>query len=177
MDATKNMTAAEKLDAVLSVFPYNDPGPVLEDRLHITNLLKAMNISFEGRLLDEMMIHLEKKEGYLRHHDIYDMKDGKTVIGHRWYLTFEGEMFKENGGYEAKFLALDAERKMNEAEIERLKRFDQQNLDNQTALNLLTSRLVWGTWIAGIGTGFLALIELLKLCWPYFSFHIPHNCQ
>ena len=86
------------------------------------------------------------KDGYLN--KPYNA-DGNGTYFH---TTLEGRFFAENGGY------------ANAHETEILENGTQrQNLKRQIHRDNL---LIGGSWIAGLGTLILALVEIYKLCYP-----------
>jgi len=67
-------------------------------------------------------------------------------------ITFDGTLFTELGGYNAKSLALAADVEQQQLETSRLRSVDVSNDQNQKRLNKLTNRLAWATWFAfGVG--------------------------
>ncbi|TWI94179.1 hypothetical protein JN11_04785 [Mucilaginibacter frigoritolerans] len=98
---------------------------------------------------DQFIIALKKlhKDGYVEY-------DGGNAI----MITWEGSLFIELGGYKAKALKDANDALLVQMEINR-------RLQQDEGLKNLSSRLnQWTLWLA-IGTGFLALIEIIKfLC-------------
>ena len=84
-------------------------------------------------------------------------------------LTFTGQLFIGNGGYTSKANAELAAYEKDKALSKRLEDVDTQSLKNQEDLNDLTGKLRTATWVAGVGTATLALIEIVKFATPYFS--------
>ena len=85
-----------------------------------------------------------------------------------YHSTFEGQLLESNKGYEAKFLADQAYADELLREKQRVVRVDNESAIRQDTLNSLTKRLAWAGWAAAIGTGFLGLMELVKLIPIYF---------
>jgi len=83
-----------------------------------------------------------------------------------WIITFDGEIFKDTGGYHAKFLADAADAEQRRLEIDRLRSVNVSNDLNQKMLNKLTNRLSWATWFA-----FGAAMALLF--WSIYSSYHP----
>jgi hypothetical protein len=95
-------------------------------------------------------------------------KDGYIIIENQdlCLITFDGELFLQQGGYQAKSLADASNVEEQMLEIARLKSVDVSSDQNQRTLNTLTNRLSWATWFA-----FGAAIALL--CWQIFSYYHP----
>lgn len=143
----------------------------LDTILYIASVSEQKNISgFESYLRDNAncvlsQVYIQKilerleKDGYV-----------KLNPSQAWSITFDGEVFKDAGGYNAKSLAdaVDAEQQM--LEINRLKSVDVSSDQNQKTLNKLTNRLVMATWFA-----FGAAIALL--IWQIVQHFLDSKCN
>jgi hypothetical protein len=81
-------------------------------------------------------------------------------------VTFDGNIFIENGGYTAKALRDANESLSEQRETDRRRTLDALLAANSTTLNVLTKRLVIATWVAGI-------LGVLILLWQIFQYLFP----
>ena len=91
----KTLPPVERLDLILSVFPYPAPEVPRNDNDYILWLLNHKNYTCSLDELREMLIHIESDK-YIRSH-IININGQKA--GQIFFLTFGGELFKEKGGY------------------------------------------------------------------------------
>jgi len=152
----ENLTAIEKLDALLTYF-------VIEKstRVSFSDMTTRFNAT-PGQIreiLDRLL-----SDGYVR--EFIHTHPMGTSEWESYSSTFDGRLFYESGGYNAKALADAADAEQQMLEIARLKSVDVSNDQNQRTLNKLTNRLSWATWFA-----FGAAVLLLG--WQIYSYYHP----
>jgi hypothetical protein len=161
----KDLTTNEKLNKILDVLCVKTDFNVPKMAAHFYR--EQLGMEPTRMIIKEMVLFLAEDGFVIR-------QENTTEDQGIYNITFKGRKFSENGGYVAKSLREDAERKRNEAEADRLKRVDDMSYQNQTRLNDLTDKLVWGTWLASLIALCLLLIELGKLCFPCIFEHSRH---
>ena len=150
----KSFTAVQKVDLVLRFL-----GNRVEAKPHITDgdLFSALRklypvLERQNDFGSDLLRILNKliKEGYV------DFEDTEPLAARRYFITFDGKLLSEEGGYEKALVAKDARRRWEEDLL-------QKGEENGERLNRLTL-------ILGVGTIALAVVEVVKfvyeLCCP-----------
>lgn len=140
-------TLIENLNTVLDVFDSSNSTTLLMGlKLNeIEGHIKGETIILSRRLLKEILFKLEK-DGYLKiEEEPIKIPTTGIVPVDFYYITIEGELFRNSGGYVKAF-----EREIRQKKIQNLKDW----------------LLIWGSWIAGLGTLALAGVEIWKLVFP-----------
>jgi SOS-response transcriptional repressor LexA len=149
------ITPVQKLDVILYISSVSEQKNLQGFQSYLKdNASLELSTSYIQKILERL-----QKDGYV-----------KLNPSSAWTITFDGEVFKDAGGYNARFLAEAAEAEQQQLEIDRLKSVDASNDQNQKMLNKLTNRLTWGTWFA-----FGAALALL--IWTIVQHFLERNCQ
>jgi hypothetical protein len=161
------LTPTEQLDAVLDCFKD-------KTQLHPQNIqtqLSTIGIELDSQYVVEIL-HKLQKDGYTRFvSGEHKSRDGKYLGNYNaWFITFEGHLLRQTGGYKTKFLNEDAEIALAALEVERLKTVDRQGLSNADRLNRLTKGLV-------IATVLLILVGIATIFWDAVKFCFEHHCN
>ena len=110
----------------------------------------------DRRLIEQILVKLTN-DGYLSTQEYYAFAGEKVAdSGNHYVLTFDGEVFYEQGGYKADFLKNQKYTLL----IENERKHNLKVADNMEANAKRLNRLTF--WLS-IGTGILALIEIIKL--------------
>jgi hypothetical protein len=137
------ITPIQKLDTILYVISLSQNKNVMSIKGYINaNSTWDVTDVYIQNILDRLL-----KDGY-----------AKLQPSGAWTITFDGEVFKDAGGYNAKSLANAADAEQQRLEISRLKSVDVSTDLNQKTLNKLTCRLVRATWWAFGAALFAGLI-------------------
>lgn len=151
------LSAIEQLDIVLK-FLSDDRG--YADLSYILNRLekdKNFLVKFDGdntiRILDKL-----HKDGYVDREDIPTSRDNiftnQPEMLRRYWISFEGKVFVETGGYK------EAIRKEN---------IKMKAIENAELVRLRNDkRLVYGTWAVAVGAIALVVWEMIK------TFYLEH---
>lgn len=158
------LTPIQKLDEVLKIIAPKDNNPATS--VYESNIISILKTSFDVtdahaiEISNQMPQILEKliKDGYI----VLDTKriEGENLgkIGKKSYLiTFEGEVFNEEGGYKQKYINENDEN----IRLETLERFQKVNAHRMTCLTIV---LVVSALVA-------AIYYLTELYWQYHWFH------
>ncbi|SDS84039.1 hypothetical protein SAMN05216490_1920 [Mucilaginibacter mallensis] len=140
-----DFTEINKLDEILK-FIVNQPKNITFGEVKI-----IFNYPNEKEI-DEILHKLEK-DGFIQR--INDYKDPSNQTLPNYLSTFDGRLFVHSGGYKAKALENDNNRKLTDSELARHQMLDNHLEANTSRLNRLT------LWLA-IGTIVLALSEIVK---------------
>jgi len=143
------MDSIEKIDTFLNLF-YDTPNGLQYDNVW-QKMKHVVDAKFE---VDQILTKLEK-DGYLFSKTfVYqiDKSEGKV-----WFLSFEGGLFKESGGYKQKIIS-------DSAENIRLEMIETNQRVNQNVVTFLTIVLAVGALIA-------AIYYATELYWKYHWFH------
>jgi hypothetical protein len=148
------LTPVQKLDEVLHRINAAQK-PHFRTGNEIVIELKNKGITIESKELFEILHKLhEDKTCYKNIH-----QDNTTY----YYSTFEGQLLESRGGYEGRFIVEQAYADELKREKQRVIRVDEESAIRQERLNIQTSRLIYAGWAAALGTGFLGLMEIIKL--------------
>lgn len=145
------LTATEHLDIVLK-FLYNDRGhsdliSILERLEKEKNFLLKIDGDDGVRILNKLI-----KDGYVEFQEVRlsyeNPMTNEPIIVRRYWISFEGKIFVETGGYKEAIRKEAAQIKANETDVLVKLRNDK--------------RLVIGTWVVAIGAIALVLWEMIK---------------
>jgi len=130
-------TPIETLDKVLYFFDPNNRNRGLHN-VAIKEGIDKTGITISRELLQEILYKLVKDE-YLRF-EVDDLPTANGTISdiNFYLLTFEGELFQQNGGYIAKFLKEKRNASLSENELDRQRKVDERLIENTARLNALT---------------------------------------
>jgi len=156
MNYSELQTNEEKIDMVLR-YVVNIPSRELLTRDQIASNMDAVTYEKE---ITEILLKLHK-DGF-----IYTPNELGTGY---FYSNFDGRMFVQNGGYEAKALKDANEASWKQSEIDRRRTLDDLLASNSTDLNVLTSRMAKATLFAGIAGLLLFLWQIVLWYFPTHS--------
>lgn len=143
------MNAYQKIDEVLKVF-YENPDGLIYDELYkkIPHLIEYA---------DELMQILQKlkKDEYIFIQDVTASHDFFQI--NSYFLSFDGKLFIESGGYTQAIINENAENKRVEA-LEHSQR-------------ATSNRMTYLTIILAVGALIAAIYYLTELYWKYHWFH------
>ena len=150
-----NLSPIEKLDYVLGFFVKN-PSSLGYALGRACILISEEKVIDDRRLIEQILTKLVK-DGYLKAEEHYSFAGEKLAdSGDHYLLTFDGEAFYEQGGYKAESFKNEKTFKL----IENDRKHNLKVADNMEANAKRLNRLT--LWLA-VGTGALAIIEIIKL--------------
>jgi hypothetical protein len=135
----EEITAIDKIDFILNLL-YERKSENIEA---IYTLIRNANVGIADIEIHPILLKLKEEK------QIYQPPNN------RYEISFDGKLFKENGGYRAKVLKDANDALLTQLEINRRHTLDDHLKKSASRLNRLT------LWLA-IGTGALALIEIIK---------------
>jgi len=151
----KNFTVVERLDQALSMLKKNGYSMNIDT---LTEAFKGQSKDIQADEANRILLKLEK-DGYVT----------KTHHGGNnfWFsINFDGFVFEEEGGYTAVILKTQAELALIQQEKDLLAADRFHNLAVADNMEKNAKRLNYLTFWLSIGSGILALIELIKfLVW------------
>lgn len=160
----EELTPIKKLDLILNLLlsssqlQFSQKVPIAKlDRAEILNFIENDAFNTVSLTDHELSLILDKlfKDEYVK------------IENNQYYITFEGAVFAEQGGYKTKISKDEAVAKMVEIAAQRQDWLENEGLTNSQRLNQLTGWLVFVTAV-------LALIQIAFLVFPYLF--CPKKC-
>lgn len=139
----ETLSIAKKLDAVMSAFPLPDSEEVFFHNQIIIKVLKSKGLEIPDEKVSEILYKFIN-DGFVRR---VEVSNDKRVLGSKFYLTIEGELFREQGGYVQQHL--------------------RKNLEIETTKKLNN--------FSSYGAVAAAIVALIYFLWDVTKFIIEHS--